>query len=339
MRQNIIKSLALGATLLLGACGVPEVDGIKPTDSDTTTVAISHIDVEGDGVSFTLTPADAATYEYAVTKQGEDQELVSVDGSKISDVVIDNLEEGATYEIYAVAQGEDGESTTPRTVSFVAGDPFRRALVMKFTGTWCVNCPAMSTIIDRVGESNPDRLAVVAIHNTDHYQFDSGVSIYNYFGIKTLPTVNFNYGTAQTASTTEAEKVLTNALGAMTDEPATSRIDIEATIEGGKLKVTVDTKTLDESTYKLGVVVLEDGIYEPGTSGTIDGYYHHVSRAFLTDHLGDDLTLDGGEAQSSFEIEVSSEWESSNLHICAFTLKADTDGNYRVDNANTTEIE
>lgn len=334
MKRNIFKSLVLGAALFLGACGVPEVDGVKHGEGESTTVAISHIAVEESSVSFTLSPKEALSYDYAVTKEGDDRELVSADGKEVNHVEIENLEEGASYEIYAVAQNEEGDST-PVVTTFVAGEPYRRAVILKFTATWCVNCPAMTTVIDRMAQKNPDRIAVVAVHKGDHYEFAEGAAIHDNFKVGgVLPTVNFNYGVAQSASTSAAESVLSNALEGYLAEAATSDLKIEAKAEGGKLKVQVDAKAMDDSDYKLCVVVMEDDIYEPGTSGTKDGYYHHVSHAFLTDKLGDAISFEGGESTSEFEIDIDKEWNASKLHICAFTLKGG-----KVDNAATAEVE
>ncbi len=330
MKYNYIYRLftAVISFVLFFSCGVEEYDGVN----SSITTKVSHIAVEGETISFTLSADRAKSFEYCVAKSGEDVSMTELEGGDEVDVTVDNLEVGAEYTLTVNNTNQFGQEMEAVSTQFVAGEPYKRVLVYKFTGTWCVNCPEMTAVIDNASMENPDRLVVVALHLNDKVTTREAEQFSTDWGIMALPTAYVDY--CDMGPSTQSSILLNKAITSSVNRGSKSSVSIDSETNGSDASIKVTTKVEDrDAEYKLAVIITE-GNLNLGEVGSRDGVYHHVTRKFLTDIHGEVLeSFDAeGQVESQFNITLDEAWNSENIEVVAVILKKSANGDYIVDN-------
>lgn len=137
-------------------------------------------------------------------------------------------------------------------------------------------------------------------------------------------------------STDYTAGILTGWINEITAQTSKANTKIEATVEGGMLKVKTNTKFFEDgangSTYKITVVLTEDNISNKQNYSST-GYkmitHNHVTRATLTaSTFGDDILASGVPANGQiiakdFSIALNSAWKTTDLNVIAIIWKMD----------------
>ncbi len=112
-----MRNLWLGMVALLafGAVSCEETD-VK--DVETAAIAISGVEATETSVTFTLTPAHAKYFTYAVAVKGEQAEAVRVEGTEKTTKTVEGLTADTEYIITAIAYNLVEEASTPVTAEF-----------------------------------------------------------------------------------------------------------------------------------------------------------------------------------------------------------------------------
>lgn len=225
---------------------------------------------------------------------------------------------------------------------------YRRILVADYTGTWCSYCYQMVNSINSVAKNYPDRLMVLAIHVDDEYSLGNESSLESAFNITGLPTAVVDW-----------RDVVTNAGGAygltkavdtsLENDPTMCGISISTKLENGVLTVNTNTCFLERNNYKIGVVLVEDGIV--GTQASVNGNYTHnnMVRAYATKAFGDDVKSNttqstdiaaGEEVNGTYTLKFSSDWKKENCRVVVYALKKQADSSsYAVNNVQDCRID
>ncbi len=157
----------------------------------------------------------------------------------------------------------------------------KRVAVFKVTGTWCVNCPSMTTMIKEYEKTNPDRIIEMSFHASsdtgkDPFHQNSTVSLFNAMSMKGFPSSVFDlYPTT----------LLTNPASTLFKESVSKEHAAEPAICGIKVKTTYDeqNKTIyvdasvaadKKGEFELAYVLLQDGIVSYQNGGS-DNYVHN----------------------------------------------------------------
>ncbi|WP_167332512.1 Omp28-related outer membrane protein [Bacteroides timonensis] len=224
---------------------------------------------------------------------------------------------------------------------------YRRILVADYTGTWCSYCYQMVNSINAVAKDYPDRLMVLAIHVDDEYSLGNEAALESAFNITGLPT-----------SVVDWRDVVTNAGGSyaisravkesLENDPTMCGISIETKLENNQLTINTNTCFLERNQYKIGVVLVEDGIV--GTQASVNGSYTHnnMVRAYATRAFGDEVKSNttqstdiasGEEVSGSYSVNFSSTWKKENCRVVVYILKKQANGsNFYVNNVQDCRI-
>lgn len=173
---------------------------------------------------------------------------------------------------------------------------FRRTALIRFTATWCYNCPVMSEAISMAQETWPDRIIPVNLHATTS---KGGLAFYqvakfeDLYKVEGYPTgIANNMAKIRNAKPAEA---LVGTIEAVVEEmkvsyPARTGLYASSQITDNKLKMDIHVAVKQKDDYKICAFLLESGITYPQEGATSNYVHDYVVRAALTKELfGDPL--------------------------------------------------
>jgi thiol-disulfide isomerase/thioredoxin len=175
-------------------------------------------------------------------------------------------------------------------------DFVRKFLIMKFTATWCVNCPKMSDAIKTLKNEYPGQIVDMAIHHLDEMQVDVGKKFVEHFNINAIPVavVNFNKNKQTSVSSSTLLSNFIKEIEEKSLEPC--GIKIETTKDETLLNVDISCTIREEGNYKMVVAIVQDNISKAQTGAGTDYIHHGVLKDILHESIeGDEL----GECQKN----------------------------------------
>ena len=259
-----------------------------------------------------------------------------------------NLVTGATYTYRADRNpGGDREATLslvtsagsyPLQVSQGDGsllkDITHHSLGMRFTTTWCVNCPKMNRSFQLAREALGDRFEYVSLYSSSsggNYGYPDLTVLRRQYGVNGYPTGIID-GRSEVKNTYSSE-IAARVIASAVDEtelryPAVSAVALESSLSGRELTVKADVYTQAADSYKLTVILMENGIigYQADKGGVHYEDYHHdrVARLPLTaSTAGDEFTVsEVGETRSfTYTVTVPDECNLDNLVLLAWVQR------------------
>ncbi len=242
----------------------------------------------------------SGTYPFdQITVTSDAEWLQFTEIAAVSDSIL--LDDDVTYSNYmegqikmAITQQNEETSAREATVTLVAGeqtftfivmqqsnqpavadytkDFFKSSVMIKFTGTWCVNCPMMSEAVHMAQDDMPGRLFLVNAHNgsTNDLDWSGSSRIATHFNLVGLPSGYFN-GYAEVLNYTykDTHKNLVDLLDEAIDVyPTNVGINATSKLEGNQIKITVNMAAKVSGNHRLTVFFLEDGIKAAQADGT-----------------------------------------------------------------------
>ena len=247
-------------------------------------------------------------------------------------VACDKIEptEDGTYTLFAgiSATWSDGDAVTP----------VQRALVEKFTGPRCVNCPMADVTLDAASTLLGEQLVVVTINHptgqglpfpgNPDMRTDDGNTWDAYYGINELPAAYINRDKSKqyTGSMDNITGDLQSVIG---QSPLLGLVvTADSTADGSGIDITVNMQfeqTVDGK-MTLTLALIEDSLEYRQLNGSeaIDDYAHnHMLRDVMTDVWGSEVDATGiaGERRkatfSTYRIKDNS-IRLENCHVVAF---------------------
>ncbi len=222
-------------------------------------------------------------------------------------------------------------------------DHGHNALVEKYTGPRCSNCPNADAALDAIHESLGSRLVVMSI---THYQeeplagldtrTDDGGEWARYFGVSYRPTAMLNRtnvnGQWDLFVGAPAISGIGSSINAVGSEQAKVAIDVTATQTGDSTDITFNVELLADVDYPLNITlaVTEDSLKYPQLTptGTDPEYSHnHILREVITDLWGVEVTSSASAGkiyQGRIKVALKSVEDVKNAHIVAFATDAAT---------------
>ena len=209
----------------------------------------------------------------------------------------------------------------------------RRSVMMRFTATWCGNCPRMNVGLMDAIEKDPRHILPLTMHvwqSEGGLNYDKGEDYADYFSIDGLPAGFMNNYAEVGGSYPSAivQNIINDlAVEAAEDLPAntmaagSSRTNTMAAgssrIEDGNIVVDLSIASKQAGEYLVSVFVLEDGMVYEQLGGSSDYVHNNVARAEMTEMWGDAVSLTAnGLLEKTFSIPVpESVLDSDNLHI------------------------
>ena len=216
----------------------------------------------------------------------------------------------------------------------------RRSLLIQFTGTGCGYCPGMTSALREVlsNENYAENTILTAAHrynNTDP-AYLTGYALDQAMGISGYPSLVADMCYIVTSyNTNYVENLVTTALSRTT---AKGGIAANAIIEDNKVIVTATVKAAEESKFRIGAWLIEDGIYGQQTNygvaeGDFNTHDHCIrvadSKVTASDYSGYEIgpigedgkvqaIKQGETAEHTFTIELKDKWKRDKCSLVLF---------------------
>ena len=244
------------------------------------------------------------------------------------------------YTVFSGAAGEwfDGNGVD---------DHSQRAIIEKYTGVRCVNCPNADVTITAATALYGDKLIALAIHDSSNFtrpigdtprlSTEDGNTWSNFFGVLAAG----EYPTAIINRTLNGSSwdlfTPTSGINSRVDNiiKQTPKVAIQADAANNDGTVTINVnleflQTVSEP-LTLTLLIMEDGIIatQKYPDHEDENYVHnHVLRDVITDVWGADIDCTGASGEKRVALfnytPASSEWNLANCHIVAMVSKKDS---------------
>ena len=183
------------------------------------------------------------------------------------------------------------------------------ALLLDFTATWCVNCPRMASAIEEASRQRPGSVFPVSVHFRDALSFADGEALAATYGVQAYPSLVTNLSASSLITATSSELILSKIDATAAQRKGTCSLTLTAeSSAAGQYKLIAEAGVSQAGSYRLGALLLEDGIVAPQTGGSDDYVHNDVLRKILSGSVaGEDLgSLSSGASvrkELSFETE------------------------------------
>lgn len=337
------------------SCGGP-VDGPVVAEPGTMTISVDKTQIEADGkdiATFTITDAAGnvltteANKGSVFFKNVKDESRLPRYSTGFTSIV------DGEFEFVGIYNGQETSNSVKITAAHRSDYEMfhRNVAIFKLTGTWCVNCPRMTTALHSLGEDATEHSIVLACHN------ESGKHpfLVNYNGRDLASAVFLQMGETSAAYPTNcydlASLSTSSSTVTITDEIMTRRIEAPAAVgikitkvelDGTKIKVSATVKASAAGSYDMACAIVADNLkYEGGYTDNEDNLYSNVVVGVSADNFlrytnatGFELAA-GAEYERDFEIDFGgapSEDVLKNMRAVILVHKRNTDGSSEVNN-------
>ena len=297
MKRFLSAVLAVVATLALTSCDGQEG---PVQDPGTMTISVDKTQIESDGI-------DIATFTI-VDASGN---VITTEANK-GYVYFENVQTGKRLARYSKGFTSivDGEFEfvgifngikTANSVKITSAHRadyevfHRNVAIFKLTGTWCQNCPRMTTALHSLDEDAMDHSVVVACHNEDpshpfylkYGASDLASAVFRTMGEDSAlyPTNCYDMTKLSTSSSTIviADEIMTRRI----ESPASVGIAVTAVeIDGTDIKVKAKVKASAAGMYDVACALVSDNLYYPdGYCDNDQNLYHNVAIAVSGDNF------------------------------------------------------
>ena len=225
------------------------------------------------------------------------------------------------------------------------------SLGMRFTATWCGWCPFMNTAFYKADDLLGGRFEIVNLHASSSDLAFSGTDVLaDLYDIGGYPTGIVD-ARVDIENDRDTDLVANNVVAAVEEQeanyPVVTAFEFSSSLSGDKVSVDLTVFAQAADTYKLTVLVLENGIigYQADNGEGAHQDYHHdrIARLALTSVTGDTFTASAGEEKSfSLSGTIPAGCNPGNLEVLVYVQRpfgsqpkkqSGNYGDYYVDNA------
>ena len=245
--KNLIQAGEDVATLSLTLNGEPVTEGVTFFDSKNQVI-------------------DIADFKFSTEKAGE-YVVWAAYGTMNSNQV--------TITVVATAIPSTPEDPNPESTSFKS-----RVLVSQFTGTGCPNCPAMMNRLHPILEdaTKAEEIVWVACHsyNNDDPAFLPSSKFSDHYG-GGFPSLNLDFVSKVLNYNSYTSETVWGFISDQnkTKKDVASGIAVNAKLVDGQVVAKVTVKAAETAEYRIGAMLLEDGIKKTQSSATADWMNTH----------------------------------------------------------------
>lgn len=230
--------------------------------------------------------------------------------------------EGAEYVFGLTQEAADSQLLAWENMSFA-----RRSLAMRFTATWCGYCPMMGTAFDSAKEQMNGALELLSLHGSESdYEFSGTNELQRRFAVDGFPTgiidsrasiPNYSY------TSTTAKAAVMVAEETQKYYPVSAGISCSSHLSGKDLSVCLSLYFKEDGSYRVTVLLLEDGIVGFQNGGGNSYKHNDVARVALTSMSGDPVRVAAGNTISTMAYNISiGTYNPDNLKVLVYVEKA-----------------
>ena len=179
---------------------------------------------------------------------------------------------------------------------------YRKALVMKFTGQSCSNCPRMSTALHNAQEQRPDRMEVMNIHSyqtIDQLYYDNAGLFVDLYEVNGWPHAVFNsMADIGAYDVSTVQNIAMSLVDEAMETSAMTSVSLNSSYNNGAVTLDGYIAAGEDASYKIHIHAMENGVKanQSGAPGGNDYIHDGVLRQSLTYELGDALSgLEAGD--------------------------------------------
>lgn len=353
---NIKNLLPLLMSVVLFSCtgtSGEEGDGGDLTGELVLNVSKSIIVADGtDAAVFTVMKGETdVTGQAKIYVDNKVFEGTSLTSSEIREYVVYASYNGELTEKKTIKAIESGYVEIPEDSKPDQFEEFKhRTLFVQATGTWCPNCPYVTSAIHKYQEDITDGNAVfAAAHNGDGMANDFSAKVISWLNVSSFPSLTHSLnGTTELYNTIDTEALVSSMSSVVESNLETEcYTNIAASVsyseDGLKLNVLANVKVAKAGKYRIQAWVLEDGIIEaqemgPGISGDFDTHNNVLRYSSSTsatgETLGNSTDLKAGTVEEfacSFDIDKLGVNDLSKCRVVIVTLNGFS-GKFTTDN-------
>ena len=334
--MKYLKNIAILAPLFIISC----VGQVEPAGESQLTIEVSKPQIsvaEGESVEIkvknwgdNITDEAQIFYTYAGEK-------TALDASEFTASKAGEYTFTATYK-----DQECHQSVTVRayTDDELTDTFFRRHLVMKLTGTWCVNCPMMGDVLTELEHKMPFELVEIAIHDDEELRIAAGKEFILANNYIFLPTVVVDMDTENEITKSSGELVSSAIANSANTNPTVSGVRISSKLNSNKVDIEVGVIATTAGDYKLAVALVADNYHYPQTGASSPLYKQNkVLRSVVSNLYGDsiDALSVNTECVKSYQMELPADLKGD-CRVVAYLLNQTSNGQYRVNNVTECEV-
>ena len=226
-----------------------------------------------DGLGFydasTNVPVSVKSMRFTTRTPGQHSFYATYNGKKSNVLLVNALE----YAVPAVPADTDPSNTSFR----------KRVLLTQFTSTGCTFCPIVVSLLRELSRDSvySDRFVLAASHADmdegpyadDPASFPGVMNFMNAFGVMGFPTLSADFGDVLGAYNMSVLKTLVD--GYYGNGIASAGLAVNSEAKGDVLVARAAVKAGEAGTYRVGMMLLEDGIYGKQTSAPDESYNTH----------------------------------------------------------------
>ena len=295
----------------------------------------STIEVEPVGGLFTMNIRSTVDFHVQINDDWIKQ--VSVTGDpRLGATVTFSAEMNNGEERSSVMIVCDDKNCYPVVVTQGDGSKLKKvthhSLGMRFTATWCGYCPIMSKTFHLAKDNLGDKFEYICMYATDgDYGFSDMNTLASQYKIGGYPTgiIDGRFEVENYSSEYAAGLIASAVEETETNYPAATAIGLESSLSGQNLTVKAEVFANCAETYKLTVILMENGIigYQADyTEGNHQDFQHdRVARKTLTSSIsGDSFSIsEAGETKSfTFTCTVPASYNKNNLMVLAYVQRS-----------------
>lgn len=272
------------ASASLTSCGGDNPEGPDDTEVTEITLEVDKTTIEADGVS----PA------VFTVKDQTGRDITSLKGMRFINVNDNSFLD--SNKAIAYMNGEESYRAryngkmSINTVTITGQNRaqyekyYRHVAVYQVTGTWCVNCPGMTSALQQVETDMPGRMIRMTFHEgsssgADPFEIKETLTLRGNFGIQGFPSGVVDM--RELLSGYSSSVIKDGIKVSLAQYPATCGVKVSSTFEPGTRTITVNPEVAFEKAgeYTVGYAVVTDNLQAP-QAGANDSYRHnHTVRA------------------------------------------------------------
>ena len=174
---------------------------------------------------------------------------------------------------------------------------YRRSLGVRFTATWCGNCPNMAQAFKIAMKEEEGRIVNLNIYGAGSqdlsYKFERQMA--SYYKIEGYPTAIMNdvAMVENYSSATTANMIKGLANEAKNNLPANSQLACVSSLNGNKVNLELFIATKEAKQCKVHVFLVENDIVQSQSNGGANYVHNNVTRTAMTvNYMGDEYSFE-----------------------------------------------
>ena len=203
-----------------------------------------------------------------------------------------------------------------------------RSLAMRFTATWCGYCPMMGKSFDIAKDRMGGSLELVSLHGSgSDLEFSGTNQLGQRFAIGVYPTgVVDARASIQNYSSYDYTASLVEQVAQETRKsyPTVSGIAVDSYLSGTELTVFVPIYFHKSGSYRVSVLLLEDGIVGYQNGGGSNYTHNDVARYAFTSMSGESVRIESDNTawNKVYTARVNSVWNPENLKVLVYVERS-----------------